>query len=269
LDESSKLANTKTYDTAINIIGSLKDINVLTKSFKSHFDPEDSLENLISVRNELNLRTDKSRARIESSIKESFIQFKDNNHYKLLEKIFSGNDYNTEFQYILFWQFSLTNKLFRDISTHLFLPTYFTGKIGLSKDDVFAYIKELINQNKHQNLKWSENTIETIARKYLSLMTKLGFLEGKHKKKTFTHIRPSDESLVIFLYFSQLHNPTNKNLFKNDFLSLSFVNAKDILERLKKISLKGFFNMSFNGVDLYIELAQSYEGICDALYNRS
>ena len=37
--------------------------------------------------------------------------------------------------------------------------------------------------------------------------------------------------------------------------------------RLKKLSLKGFFNMDFNGVALNIELTHSHEGICDALYN--
>ncbi|MGZ4042325.1 MAG: BrxA family protein, partial [Bacteroidia bacterium] len=43
----------------------------------------------------------------------------------------------------------------------------------------------------------------------------------------------------------------------------------DIRDRLKRLSLKGFFNMDFNGVALNIELTHSYKEICDVLYNKS
>ena len=42
---------------------------------------------------------------------------------------------------------------------------------------------------------------------------------------------------------------------------------KDSQDRLKTLSLKGFFNMNANGVALNIELIHSYKGICDVLYN--
>jgi hypothetical protein len=50
-------------------------------------------------------------------------------------------------------------------------------------------------------------------------------------------------------------------------LPLSFIPSVDVQDRLKKLSLKGFFNMNFNGVALNVELTQSYKGICDALHN--
>lgn len=99
-------------------------------------------------------------------------------------------------------------------------------------------------------------------------MSKLNLLEGA-RIKSFKHIRTSDESLVLFLYFARLHNPKSRNILKNEMLPLSFLNPEDTLARLKKLSIKGFFAMTFNGVDLNIELTQSYKGICDALYNRS
>jgi len=76
--------------------------------------------------------------------------------------------------------------------------------------------------------------------------------------------------LFLFLYFLKLHNHQGGgNILINEFLPLSFVSSEDIKERLKKLSLKGFFNMSFDGVALNIELTHSYQGICDALYNRA
>ena len=44
---------------------------------------------------------------------------------------------------------------------------------------------------------------------------------------------------------------------------------KEYQERLKKLSLKGYFNMDFNGVELNIELTHSYKGICDVLSART
>jgi len=136
----------------------------------------------------------------------------------------------------------------------------------LNKDDVVAYLKEFLSQSKHLNLKWSESTISTLASKYLNLMTNLNFLEGI-RVKSFRHIKPSAEAMVLFLYFAQLHTPDSHNILNNEMLPFSFVDSGDIQERLKKLSLKGYFNMNFNGVALNIELIHSYKGVCRVLYN--
>lgn len=136
----------------------------------------------------------------------------------------------------------------------------------MPKEDITAYLKEFLNQNKQLELKWSESTINTISTKYLNFMTKLNFLEGG-RKKTFRHIKISAESLVLFLYFAKLFDPANKDILTNDMLPLSFISPKDILERLKKLALKDWFSMDFNGVAANIELTHSYEGICNALYH--
>ena len=97
-------------------------------------------------------------------------------------------------------------------------------------------------------------------------MTKLNFLEGV-RVKSFRTIKTSAESLVLFLYFTKLYNPQISNILESKVLTLSFVSSEDLLERFKKLSLKGFFNMNFNGVVLNIELTHSFKGICDVLYN--
>jgi isocitrate dehydrogenase kinase/phosphatase len=145
------------------------------------------------------------------------------------------------------------------------MKNYFAGRAGLSKDDLVGYLKEFLVQHNSLNLKWSEITIETLATKYLSFMTKLGFLNGA-RTRTFQHTKTSAESLVLFLYFSQITEPENKNILTNKILPLSFAPTEDIQERLKKLSSKGLFNMNFNGVALNIELIHSYKGICDVLY---
>jgi hypothetical protein len=84
--------------------------------------------------------------------------------------------------------------------------------------------------------------------------------------KAFSHIRPSSQAQVLFLYFANLYTPGKKNLLDNELLKLSFMPQDDIQERLKKLSIKELFDMNYNGVALNIELTHSYKEICNVLY---
>ena len=254
------------YNTAINVIGGLRDCSVIFKAIDSHFSQSDTLKVLVNQRNEFNLRTEKSRTRIEREVRKAFLQFKKEDHQELIQGIFSDRVPLKDKELVLIWQFALNNRLFREITSRVFVKTYYSGRANISKDDILAYLKEFLRQNKSLQISWSENTINTLSTKYLNLMSKLGFL-STGRVKSFRHIRPSSEAQVLFLYFAKLFSPSTSNILINEMLPVSFIPYEDIQDRLKKLSLKGFFNMNFNGVALNIELTHSYKGICDALYN--
>jgi hypothetical protein len=254
------------YDTTINVIGGLKDCGVILKAIDSHFSQYDSIKELISQRNEFNLRTEKSRTRIERAVKQSFLRFESPEHQELIQEIFKDHVPLQDKELVLLWQFALNNRLFREITIDVFIKTYYSGRASISKEDIIAYLKELLSQRSSKQKSWSQSTINTLSTKYLNLMTKLEFLSSG-KIKSFRQIRPSSEAQVLFLYFAKLFSPTVPNIFGNEFLSISFIPQEDVLERLKKLSMKGIFNMSFNGVALNIELTKSYKEICDALYH--
>lgn len=254
------------YDTAINVIGGLKDFDVIFRAIDSHFSQSDSLKELIHQRNELNIRTEKSRLRIEREIRKGFLQFKNDDHENLIRGIYNLNIPHQDKELILLWQFALNNRLFREITTNVFMKIYYSGRTVISKDDITAYIKEFLLQNESLNLKWSEITINTLSTKYLNLMSKLGFL-STGRIKSFNNIRPSSEAQVLFLYFAKLSAVKTNDILTNELILISFIHPEDILDRLKKLSLKGFFNMNFNGVALNIELTYSYKGVYNVLYN--
>ncbi|MBF0303389.1 MAG: DUF1819 family protein [Desulfamplus sp.] len=264
--ENSMIADN--YDTTLNVIGGIKDCGVIYKSIDSYCKHNDSLNDLVLRRNEFNLRSEKSRIRVERAVRLAFLQFKNQNHKELIQAVFQSNISVQEKELILFWQFALNNRLFREISSLVFMNIYFSGRVGINKDDIIGYLKEFFTTNKNLNLNWSESTINTLSTKYLNLMAKLNFLEGS-RIKSFKIVNPTTYSLVIFLYFAKLHSPHTDNILKNEMLPLSFVMLDDIYERLKKLSLQGFFNMNFNDVSLNIELIHSYKGICNVLQNRS
>ena len=266
MEELNSKVQLGTYNTAINIIGGLRDCSVIFKAIDSHFSESDSLKDLVKTRNEFNLRTERSRIRVESEVRKSFLQFKNEDHQDIIKKIFSEQLPLQEKELVLFWQFALNNRLFREITSRVFIKTYRSGRSSISKNDITAYLKEFLLQNESLHINWSENTINTISTKYLNLMNKLGFL-NPGRVKSFKYITPSSESQVLFLYFAKLYSPNNSNILTNEFLPISFIPSEDIHDRFKKLSLKGFFNMNFNGIALNIELTYSYKGICDVLYN--
>jgi hypothetical protein len=253
------------YNTDLNVIGGLKDSNVIETAIKSFFNPEDNFSVLINQRNEFHLRTEKSRTRIEAAIRNSFLVFNSEDHKDLIQSIYNQVSPIIQKDLILFWQFSLCNQLFCNLSLDVFMKNYYSGRVSINKDDTVGYLKEFLLINKSLNLNWSEITIDTLSTKYLYFTTKLNLLD-KGRNKSFKHIKVSSESLVLFLYFAQLYDKENKNILTNKLLPLSFVPIEDIQERLKKLSLKGFFNMNFNGVALNIELIHSYKEICNVLY---
>lgn len=259
-------ARSDSYDTAINVIGGLRDCSVIFKAMDSHFSESDTLKKLVNQRNEFNLRTEKSRTRIEFAVRKAFLQFANQAHQDLIQGIFTERVPLHDKELVLVWQFALNNRLFREITSTVFVKTYHSGRASISKDDIAAYLKEFLCQNSSLEFSWSQTTVNTLSTKYLNLMSKLGFL-STGRVKSFRHIRPSSEAQVLFLYFAKLFAPDTSNILTNEFFPISFIPFEDIQERLKKRSLKGFFNMNFNGVALNIDLTHTYKGICDALYN--
>lgn len=264
--DSNNLNEPSEYNTAINIIGGLRDCSVLCKAIYSHFSQSDSLDEFINQRNEFNLRTEMSRTRIEREIRRSFLQFRNEEHQELVKGIFSERVPLKDKELALVWQFALNNRLFRDIMSNVFMKIYYSGRASISKEDIIAYLKETLKKSESPQISWSENTINTISTKYLNLMSKLGLLSDG-RVKSFKHVRPSSEAQVLFLYFAQISLPSAGNILTNELLPMSFIPTEDIQDRFKKLSSKGLFNMNFNGVTLNIELIHSYKGVCDVLYN--
>jgi len=267
-DNKTNLIASDGYDTAVKDIGGLKDYSLIFNILEAHFHNSDSLDTRLNQQNEFDIRTEKTRKKVEWAINKSILRFVNQDHRDLIEAIFHQDTPSQDKKFAFFWQFALSNRLFRELSVQVFSKIYYSGRTAISKDDIIAYINEFLKNNSELDLGWSEETIYRISTKFLNLMTKLDFVSSG-RSKTFKHIRPSSEAQVLFLYFARLFAPNMRNILTNEFLQISFISSEDIHERLKKLSMKGHFDMNYNGVALNIELTHSYKGICDALYNRS
>lgn len=254
------------YNTAIKDIAGLKDYSLVFNIISAHFIDSASTGLRVTNENEFDIRSSKTRNKVNWAINKAILKFTSEDHKDIVSRVFQENIPLQDKKFAFLWHFCLNNRLFKELTVNVFTKIYFSGRSQISQDDIIAYLKDIFTNNDINKPAWSEDTLYRVATKYLSLMTKFEFV-SKGRVKSFSHIRPSSEALVLFLYFSALSKPENKNILGSEMLPACFIERADIHDRLKKLSLKGFFNMNFNGVALNIELIHSYKDICNALYS--
>lgn len=256
------------YNTDINIIGSIPDYHLIYKALPLLLNDPKELENILVTNNEFDFRTEKSRKRFLSALNSAFVS-----KNKTIDELASNlmlhfNDDENAQAVLLFWLFSMNNKLFFELNRDLFLNYYFQGRAELPKEAVIAYIKDLISRVDELKGKWSEITVETIASKYLTILKKLKLLEGNQKKK-YTLIRVSDELLAVFIHLFSLIENRKGNFLEDDFLSFTFISKENILDRLKRIGKKDWVKVNFNGLALEVEPVFNNNNIIDGIYRRA
>jgi hypothetical protein len=256
------------YNTDINIIGSIPNYHLIYTALPLLLHNPKELENILVTNNEFDFRTEKSRKRFLSVLNSAFVS----NNKKVDElasslMIYFKND-ETAQAILLFWLFSINNKLFYELNRDLFLKYYLQGRAELPKEAVIAYIKDLISRVDELKGKWSEITIDTIASKYLTVLKKLKLLEGNQKKR-FTLIRVSDELLAVFIHLIYLLENRKGNFLEDDFLGFTFSSKENILERLKRIGKKDWIKLNFNGVSLEVEPVFNNNNIIDGIFRRA
>lgn len=255
-----------TYNSDINIIGGIPDYQLIFKAIELYGAGKNSLEDAIIKHNEFDFKTENARKRFLRAVTSAFLNFQNKNHEELITALFTHNISLEIKQLILFWQLIFSNRLFFEISRDVFVKNYFSGRASFPKEDIVAYMKELIANTPELKNKFTEKTIETIASKYLTVLKKLDLVEGR-QKKTFKHIQISNDALVVFIYLLKSIDPSGSNILKNNYLPLSMILPDNFTERAKQLAKKDLINMSFDGVALKIETVYTSKGVGDVLFN--
>tara|TARA_R110002050_G_scaffold158381_3_gene287674 strand:+ start:12239 stop:13018 length:780 start_codon:yes stop_codon:yes gene_type:complete len=257
------------YNTDINLLGGIQDFHMIYEALNRHFNGESDLRNVMTQQNSYGIRTESGRKRLYDSINSFVLDFKNNNHKSIYQSFFKNLDLGLPFNLLIFWQLSLNNDLFRVLTKDVYLKFYFQGKAHLTAADILFFINELKETDSDfKQLEWSQLTIKAIASKYLTILRKLGLVEGV-KKKVIKHVPISDNELATFLYLFSAVYPNGENLLFHEFNVFSFVTAENQLERMKKLTRKGLIGMTYTGTKLTIEPIINYKDLSDGIYRRS
>jgi hypothetical protein len=257
------------YNTDINSFGGIKDYHMIHEALRSFLNDEKDLKERMIKDNIFGIRTEEGRGRFYRGIKSSILNFQNEEHKDIYHSFFNTLDDRLPYNLLVFWQLVLNNKLFKTLTQDLFLKFYFNGKATITSEDVYSFIMHLKEEDQEfKDLNWTKKTIEPVASKYLTILKKLGFLEGA-QKKMFKHVQVSDTELTVFLHLMKAAYPEVSNQLLNEFQVFSFVSSESFPERIKKVAQKGWIGMSYSGTNLKIETLIDNKDLANVLYSRS
>lgn len=257
------------YNTDINSFGGIQDYHMIHEALRSFLNGEIDLKDRMINDNIFGIRTEEGRGRFYRGIKSSILKFNNEKHQDIYNSFFNPVNETYPYNFLIFWQLVLNNRLFRILTKELFFKFYFNGKAAIAGEDVYSFMMHLKEEDEEfKALNWTKKTIEPVASKYLTVLKKLGFLEGT-QKKIFKNIHISDSELTVFLYLMKAANPEVSNQLVNEFQVFSFVSSESFPERIKKIAQKGWIGMSYSGPSLTIDPLIENKNLADVLYSRS
>ena len=249
------------YNTQTNVISSLPDFNIILKVIADYSQgkPLEEIKDNLITGNIYGIRTKSSRVRFYTAINSTFLHFKSTEHEKFIKSVFSNDFSKNSLSFIGYLQMGINNELFYLLTTNVLLDLLLQGRLTVDKYVFISYITNLRNNNS-EKINWSDETIGTIAYKYLTLMKKFGFLKGTQKKE-FCSFTPTDEMIILAVYLITSLNPEKESFLKNPYSSLLFMTNEGIMERLRRVSLQKYISISTTGQDMKVELKYDYKDI--------
>jgi len=239
----------------INILGSLSDYNFVKLIISGLIDNHASEDAQIEY---TNIKTIKSFKRFEKAINSTFNKFKSENLEDLIRCVFQSEDISYTTMLLLFWNGSLNNELIAYLNENVYFPALYSGRSIIMADEVLACISEL--KTKENALKsWAASTLSITASKYLTILKKMGFLEGTTKKKIIYH-NLTDKEFVLFIYWL-LEAEGMPNILDSKWLQYGFLEKKDFLTRVLQKKYMKYLSVAYNGDKLKIEPIILYKEI--------
>ncbi|WP_075603945.1 BrxA family protein [Saccharicrinis aurantiacus] len=255
------------YNGDINSLGGIQDYHMIHEALRSNVCGETNLKERMIKDNIFGIRTEEGRGRFYRGIKSTILSFKNNNHSDIYHSFFNNIDNSLPYNFLIFWQLSLNNKLFRILTEQLYLKYYFNGKTTITGEDVNSFISHLKEIDaEFKALNWTKKTIGPIASKYLTILRKLGFLEGVQKKQ-LKHVQVSDNVLAVYLHLLKAAYPEANNILNHEFQPFSFIAPESFAERIKRVAQKGLIDMSYSGTSLSVQSKINFKDLANGIYN--
>jgi hypothetical protein len=257
------------YNTDINFFGGILDYHMIHEALRSDLNGEIDLKERMVQDNVFGIRTEEGRGRFYRGIKSTILKFQNEDHRHFYYSFFNELDTSLPYNLLVFWQLVINNKLFQVLTRELYLKFYFQGKTTITAQDVLFFIADLKERDQEfKDSNWTGKSIGPVASKYLTVLRKLGLVEGIQKKE-IKHVQISDNEFATFLYLLSTLYPPGENLLLNDFNIFSFVSAKSFQERVKKVAKKGLIGMTYTGTKLTTEPIINYKDLANGIYRRS
>ncbi len=249
----------------INVIGSIPDFRLIEVALAQFAKGKGRLDlkELLVTNNAFDFRTESTRKRFLAAVERTILVFASERHRQLMVALFNAPGLEALKRWAIFLQLLAGNDLFRILTKEVYLKVYFSGRTTIAGDEVFAYLKDRqVHSSPFKN--FSDSTLEKIGSKYLTILKKLGMVEGKVKKR-LVNIRLSEDELIFFVYVILSMDDSSTDILKSPFREFLFLEQEELIRALKNISFMPFLDIASTGEALTVQLKLSPQELVDAI----
>jgi len=183
-------------------------------------------------------------------------------HLKFLSSQISA----AELEQLMFIYTSRANAIFGDFVRLLYWPRYTAGYTSISNEDAKLFIEKAIDLGKTEQ-QWSKETIRRMSGYLTGCCADYGLLErGRRSTRNIIPFRIAPFVVAFLAYELHFSGVSDNAILTNEDWQLFGLTREDVLEEIKRLSLKGFVIVQKAGDLVHIAWKQQHmEELCDVL----
>lgn len=212
-----------------------------------------------------NERTLSSKKRYNKAIEEVFLSFDVTSRKHLFMAAMASPGLNEDARLrVMALQFYSNDYLFRLLFSDCFLPIFKSGRMSINKYDVIAFLDEQI-RSRRIDVEWARETIDTVSRKYLTVLKKLGFLDGTVKKQVKEPYTSVD--FLIFFHYWLFASDESNNVFHSPYFPFLMLSKEKYQFLMKQPEIREKLDWHFTGDKFTVEPKMSLTEYINELSN--
>ncbi len=146
-----------------------------------------------------------------------------------------------EFNQLLFLFTARANVILADFVSDVYWPRYSSGHNAVGNDEAKEFVLQA-NRNGRTKIFWSESTIQRIARYLTGCCADFGLLEsGRRSKRRFNPFRIEQTVMTVLVYDLHFSGLGDNAVIAHPDWELFGLQQGDVLDELKRLSLRGHF----------------------------
>ncbi|MFW6015893.1 MAG: BrxA family protein, partial [bacterium] len=236
------------YNTAINVLGSISDINVIIETIR--YFQENGLEETkreFIDGNAFGYNITSSRQRFFALIKKLFLKNHEEEDNRFFIDTIANNAPSNSFKRLLLYlEVFRKNDLFSDITLNLVYKKYQENRRLIDTNEILNFLLEFGEGTKI--IEWSESTLKIIGSKYMSFMKRAGvFKKDKGYKSMIVYPSPDEKIITYLVYLIKATGISDNEVYDSNMFKGLMLQENQKVELLKKGSLAGYYDFNFSG----------------------
>ena len=259
----------KEYNTSINILGSISDVNVIIETIK-HFNKTNSLEDTkeeFVEGNAFGFDISSSRKRFFSLIKKLYLKDPEDPSNDFFIKSISNNASDSLFKrQLIYLETFRKNDLFHDLIVDFIYKKYHENRRLITTSETLDFLNDYGTDTKLEDL--SESTLKIISSKFIGFMKRINFFEKETRIKSMIAYPYPDEKIISYIvYLLKAADLSDNEVYESDLFKALMLNDSEKLELLKQGAMAGYYDFDFSGAgNATFTLNYDQEEIIDELF---